>query len=117
MEPESIENLLALAARTIDAGNYDDAQTVLEGVLTLVNHGEAWMGLATVARKRGQPDLALQYLTQAHQASPDSMLIRMAFAEALITNGEVTEARPHLTVLRHQADYAQKAEALLRLLG
>ncbi len=113
MEPETIDNLLALAARTINAGNYDDAQAVLEGLLTLVNHGEAWMGLATIARKQGQSEMALEYLNQAHQASPHSMLIRMALAEALVSKGEKTAAHQHLTVLRHHADYKQKAEALL----
>ena len=102
-----------LAGQEIEAGRFDTARQILEGLAVTNPHDPApWAMLALIQRRRGKVLAARVCAETAYHLAPDDAQVRLVRAEVLLSSpDDRTRARAELSAL------VPGARALLIALG
>lgn len=86
------------ALRLAESGRLDEAQAFLQAwqPVNVAEQEQRLWGLATIARKTGHRERALELLEQLVARRPDVARFRIALAETLAESGQKARARHHL---------------------
>ncbi len=105
LDSESPSSHLAVAELAVKLGNKDLA-------------ARSYLRAGQISQGMNQPELALEYFTQAHQLAPGQVTIAMFFAEARLRHGDAAEAvnllEPFAANAKDPIFLALFGEALLR---
>jgi hypothetical protein len=117
--PEIGEAILRAAEAELEAGQLNNARTILEGVV-ITNHKDpdGWALLSIAHRRLGHP-LAARFCAEvATRLAPEAPWVRLTRAESLLSlPGQRDLARTELTALGSDGRVGARARSLLAALG
>ncbi len=93
LAPEKLWVLIEIGAELRDLGRLDEAEALFRDLLAKAPHwSQAWLGLARVARKRGDRAAALDAFREAAAFEPENIRIGYDIAEECRELGRLDEA-------------------------
>ena len=117
--PEELEVILTAGFIYRDAGNYNHARDIFQGVRALVPSSEVpEVGLGTVAFQQGEFSMAKKHYRRALQRNPNSAWAHAHLGELALFEKDKDSARAHLRVaceLDPAGDFGNMARDLLKL--
>lgn len=105
-------SLCKLGHQLYTRDRFDDAATIFEGIVALDESlGYAWHALGLIARKRSNPDRAVDCFQRRLELEPEAAESRVQLAETLRETGDRQRA---LRLLEYLTDSPDDSEAARR---